>query len=116
MDDLFSRISAAAEISESDARQAVGYILAYMHAESEDDSLRRMVSATPGATEALATADGYDGSGGIMGLGARLMGMGLDMEQIRDVAESFVAVARDHAGDETVDKAIASVPALAQFI
>ena len=38
------------------------------------------------------------------------------MEQIRDVAESFVAAARKHAGDETVDKAIASVPALAQFI
>jgi hypothetical protein len=115
MDDLFLRIAAASEISEANARQAVGYILAYMQVESEDDSIDSMIAATPGAADALGSATGYDGSGGIMTLGARLMGLGLDMGQIRDIAETLVTAAREHAGDETVDRAIASVPALAQF-
>ena len=51
-----------------------------------------------------------------MGLGAKLMGLGLDMGQIRSVAEELVADARTQAGDDTVNQAIASVPALAQFV
>lgn len=117
MSDLFSRIAAIAEISEEDARTAVGQILTYMKAESDDPAVGSMIEGTPGGTEALAAVgdDGY-GGGGIMALGAKLMGLGLDMGQIRQVAEELVAEARRNAGADTVEQAIASVPALAQFV
>ena len=117
MSDLFNRIAATAEISESDARSAVGHILTYMKAESDDPAVGSMIDGTPGAADALVAVgdDSYSG-GGIMALGAKLMGLGLDMGQIRQVAEELVADAKRNAGSETVDQAIASVPALAQFV
>ncbi|KAA0972718.1 DUF2267 domain-containing protein [Aureimonas fodinaquatilis] len=116
MDEYFTRIGATADVPAEMARKAIGYILAYMQAESQDGSIAAMIAATPAAAEALGDADGYDGEGGIMALGSRLMGLGLDMGQIRDMAEEFISAARASAGDEVVDRAIASVPALAQFI
>lgn len=117
MNELYTRIAAAAEISDDTARTAVGHILSYMQAESDDPAVETMIAETPGGTDALASvgSDGYAG-GGIMGLGAKLMGLGLDMGQIRAVAEELVSNARASAGNETVDRAIASVPALAQFV
>jgi hypothetical protein len=114
MQDLYARIAGAADISEADARLAVGHILAFMQAESDDPAVVEMIEKTPGAVEAL--DPDADGSGGIMGLGARLMGLGLDLTQIRSTAEALVAVAREHAGEETVNQAIASVPAISQFV
>jgi hypothetical protein len=115
MPEIFTRIADAADISEETARQAVGHILAFMQAESDDPAVGRMIADTPGAAETLSAGDA-DGSGGIMALGAKLMGLGLDMGQIRAVAEELVAAAKASAGEETVDQAIASVPALAQFV
>ncbi|MFD2236393.1 DUF2267 domain-containing protein [Aureimonas populi] len=116
MQDLYARIAGAADTSEDVARQSVAHILAFMQAESDDPAVGRMVAETPGASEALAATDGADGSGGIMGLGARLMALGLDMGQIRAVAEELVSFSKAQLGEETVDDAIASVPALAQFV
>jgi hypothetical protein len=55
------------------------------------------------------------GGGGIMGLGQQLMSQGLGMSEISTLAKETIAVARQHAGDETVDQVIASVPGLSQF-
>ena len=116
MQDLFSRIAETAGISEAAATQAVGHILAFMQAESDDPAVSEMIAGTPGADSALAAIGGADASGGIMALGAKLMGLGMDLTQIRAVAEDLVAYSRTHAGEETVDQAIASVPAISQFV
>ena len=54
--------------------------------------------------------------GGIMGLGQKLMSLGLGMGEITALAKQTMAVARQYAGDETVDAVIASVPGLSQFV
>lgn len=114
MQDLYTRIAETAEVSEEEARQAVGHILAFMQDESDDPAVAAMIEGTPGAADALSAVEA--GGGGIMALGAKLMGLGMDLQQIRSVAEVLVTFAKAHAGGETVDQAIASVPALAQFV
>ncbi|KQT66293.1 MULTISPECIES: hypothetical protein [unclassified Aureimonas] len=114
MDEILNRIAAETGLSTDAARQAIGHILAYMQAEGTDPAVGQMLEATPGASEALA-ASGEAGPGGIMGLGSKLMGLGLDMGQMRLVATELVAFAKTHAGAETVDRVIATTPGLAQF-
>lgn len=117
MSALSERIAAAAELDETTAEQAVGLILAFMREESDDPAVEEMISKTGGATEALATAGEPDfGGSGIMGLGAKLMGLGLDMGQIRTVGQELVSSAKAEAGDDTVNRVVGSVPGLSQFV
>ncbi len=51
--------------------------------------------------------------GGIMGLGQQLMGLGLGMAKITGLARETIAVAREHAGSETVTRWSARCPASA---
>ncbi len=116
MNELWNRIAASAETDADTAKVAVGHILSYMRTESSDPAVGRMIDDTPGASEALAASGDADFSGGIMALGAQLMGLGLDMGQIRSAAVELVAYSKSTAGEDTVNQAIHSVPALAPFV
>ncbi len=116
MSDLIDRISAAASLTPDTAQEAVGNILAFLRSESDDPAVETMIAQTPGATESLAAAGDADFGGGIMALGSKLMGLGLDMGQIRTVGEEFVSFAKSHTDEATVSRAIGSVPALAPFV
>ncbi|KQT45228.1 hypothetical protein ASG43_13160 [Aureimonas sp. Leaf454] len=121
MDELLNRIAAETGLSTDDARKAVGHILAYMKAEGTDPAVGKMLEETPGAQAAIDSVGESGGGimsffgGGIMALGSKLMGLGLDMGQIRQVATELVAYAKAHAGAETVDRVIATTPGLSQF-
>lgn len=119
MDDILNRIAAETGLSTDAARQAIGHILAYMQAEGTDPAVGKMLDETPGAKDAIASVGEAGGGGmfggGIMGLGSKLMGLGLDMGQIRMVAMELVSYAKANAGTETVDQVIATTPGLAQF-
>ena len=125
MEELLNRIAADTGLTPEKAKEAIGHILAYMKAEGTDPAVETMISETPGANEAIAAAGGGGGGllgsvmgafgGGIMALGAKLMGLGLDMGQIRMIATELITYAKQSAGDETVDRVIATTPGLAQF-
>jgi len=117
MSQLTDRVANAADISPDAASQAIGFILAFMREEGTDPAVGEMIDKTPGATESIAAAGdpSFDG-GGIMALGGKLMGLGLDMGQMRTIAVEMVAEAKATAGEDTVNRAIASVPGLAQFV
>lgn len=116
MQDLFARIAASNDLSEDVSREAVGHILAFMQAESDDPAVGQVVEGTPGAADALSGVDAVEAGSGIMALGAKLMGLGLDLTQIRSVAGDFIAYAGEHVGKDTAEQAVASVPAFAQFV
>ena len=116
MSELIDRVSNAASLSPDAACEAVGLILAFLRSESSEPAVETMISGTPGAADALQTAGDAEFPGGIMGLGGKLMGLGLDMGQIRTVGEEIVGFSKAHVGDETVSAAIGSVPALAPFV
>ncbi|KQT85966.1 hypothetical protein ASG48_05075 [Aurantimonas sp. Leaf443] len=105
--------------------KAIGHILAFIRDEAEDPEAAPMIAATPGAGEAIAAAEagggggGFFGSlmgGGIMGLGMKLMGLGLDMGEIRLVATSLMDHAKAHAGEDVVNRVASSVPGLADYV
>lgn len=135
MEALLARIAAETGLDPQTAKIAVGHILAFIQKEGEDPAVGRMIAQTPGTEDAIASAGesggkgggglmgglmnaagSFGGGGGIMGLGAKLMGLGLGLGEIRTVAQELVAFAKQHADPETVDKALASVPGLSQYV
>ncbi|WP_025592735.1 hypothetical protein [Agrobacterium tumefaciens] len=128
MNEVVDQIAAKAGIDPALAEKAVGMILGFLQREAADGPIARMIEAIPGASDLVAQYNGEGAGGGgllgglmsaigggIMGLGQQLMSQGIGMSEITTLAKETIAVARQHAGDETVDQVIASVPGLSQF-
>jgi hypothetical protein len=131
MNELVSRVSESVGISPDLAEKAIGMMLGFLQREADDGAVAQMIEAIPGATDLVARFNGEGagsgggllgglmaslGGGGVMALGQQLMSQGLGMGEITSLAKETMAVAREHAGDEVVDKVIASVPGLGQFV
>lgn len=124
MKEIVNQIAGATGIEPELAEKALGMMLGFLEKEGDDEAVRRMIASIPGAAE-LISAYGGDGSGGfmsglmgggIMGLGQQLMGLGFGMGEITTLAKQTIAVAKQHAGEETVDQVVASIPGLGQFV
>ncbi|MER0238737.1 DUF2780 domain-containing protein [Fulvimarina sp. MAC8] len=131
MEQLLTRISSEAGLDAQTAKAAVGHILAFIKAQGEGPEVDQMLGAMPGSEDAIVEAGKTQtGSGGLLGglmgslagssaimaLGSKLTGLGLDVEQIRTVAKELVTFAKQHAGEETVDRALKSVPGLSDYM
>lgn len=118
MDELINRITASVGIDADTAKQAVGAILAFLQKEGPADKVKEMLASVPGA-EALiaqAPADGMMSMGGVMGLGQKLMGMGMGMGEISGVAKETIGFARENGSGDAIDEIVASIPGLSQFV
>jgi len=123
MDDLINRIAANVGIEPDTARKAVGVILAFLQSEGPADKVKEMLTAFPGAEALIAEAGNGSGGllggllgGGVMGLGSKLMGMGLGMGEISGVAKETVGYAREQGKGKEIDEIVASIPGLGQFV
>lgn len=124
MTDIVATIASATGLEPAVASKAIGLMLAFLEEEADDGAVHKMIAAVPGARE-LVSEFGGEGSGGflgnlvgngIMGLGQKLMGLGLGMGEITTLARQTIAYAKKHAGEEVVDQVVASVPGLGQFV
>ncbi len=128
MNELVTRVADNVGIAPDVAEKAVGMMLGFLQREGDDAAVARMIEAIPGAAELVAKFNG-EGSGGgflsglmssfgggVMALGQQLMAQGLGMGEITALARETIAVAREHAGSETVDQVVGSVPGLSQFV
>lgn len=133
MDELIGRIAAAAGISEDLARQAIGIILKFLERDGPPDAVAQILAALPGASQLMAEQGG-GGGGGLLGslagklggsigggMGAmaalnELTNAGLDMGEVQTVTRELVQVARERAGDDVVDRVVASIPGLGQVL
>lgn len=127
MDELVSRIAAAVGITTETADRAVRIILAFLHADGPsalvEDLARQM-----GAADALAGAEApkagglmgmlgsLTGGGGAMAAFSSLTALGLDMDQIQRLVQTFVDFAREKADPATVDAVIAAIPGLDRLL
>ena len=130
MNELVTRVADAVGIDPALAEKAIGMMLGFLQREAADGPVAKMIESIPGAVELVAKYNGEGtggggmlgglmsaiGGGGVMGLGQQLMGEGLGMSEITGLAKETIAVALEHAGDETVDEVVSSVPGLGQFI
>jgi hypothetical protein len=135
MDNLIARVAGAADITPEVARKAVALIGDFIQREAPEEAVRDLFEKAPafpaiiasiahtggegmggGLKGLMGVSAGAMGGGGLMALGAELMGLGLGMEQIQAVGKEVFAYAREVAGDQVVGEIPASIPGLSQFI
>ncbi|RWX76099.1 hypothetical protein EPK99_20850 [Neorhizobium lilium] len=129
MNELVSRVADKVGLAPDVAEKAIGMMLGFLQREADDAAVAKMIAAIPGAPELVAKFNGEGAGGGgllgslmasfgggVMALGQQLMSQGLGMGEITTLAKETMAVARENAGDETVDQVVGSVPGLSQFV
>ncbi len=118
MDELIGRLVADVGVDRTAAETAVGIMLDFLAKEGPADKIELLMAKLPGA-EALkqkAASAGGSGMGGVMGAGMSMMSAGLSMGQVQGVTRSFIAFAREKAGEDAVGEIVAAIPGLSQFV
>jgi hypothetical protein len=120
MDELIGRLAVKAGIENAVAERTIGIILDFLRHEGPSDKVQALIDNIPGA-EAVIAASGNSGGlgrlmgGGLMALGAKLMGLGLGMAQIQNIARELFRFGRDKIGADRRGEIIAGTPGLSQF-
>ncbi|WP_106751908.1 DUF2780 domain-containing protein [Pannonibacter carbonis] len=128
MEELAARIMTAAGLNEETARTAIGIILRFLAKDGPQDLVPQIINALPGAEAIM--AEGQQQAGGLFGSIAGMMGgtmgamatlnelsnAGLDLDQVKTVAREIIGFAREQAGEEVVNAAIARIPGLNQLV
>src|ERR1700742_3150727 len=120
MDELIGRLAEKAGIEKAVAEKTVGMILGFLRNEGPTDKVQALIDKIPGA-EAAISASGNNGGfgslmgGGLMALGTKLMGLGLAMGEIQNVARELFRFGRDKIGADQMGEIIAGTPGLSQF-
>jgi hypothetical protein len=120
MDELIGRLATNASIDSAVAEKTVGIILGFLRNEGPSDSVQTLIDQIPGAEAAIEASKSGGGlsrlmGGGLMAVGTRLMGLGLGMSEIQNVARELFRYGRDKIGADQMGKIIAGTPGLSQF-
>jgi hypothetical protein len=120
MDELVEQLAAKAGIDIAVAEKAVGIILGFLRKEGPSDKVQALIDKTPGAESAVEASNKGGGLGGLMGgglmaLGSRLMGLGLGIGEIQNVARELFKFGRDRIGADQMGEIISGTPGLSQF-
>jgi hypothetical protein len=121
MAELVDRIATSMGLDRSVTEKAIGIVLDFLSKEGPADKVSALLARLPGSDQLLAAARtdegaGSFGMGGLMGVGTRLMGLGLDMGQIQGLTRELMAGSREHGADELLGEIAAAIPGLNQFI
>jgi hypothetical protein len=120
MDELTGRLVLRAGIDSVVAEKAVGLILGFLRKEGPSNNVQLLIDGIPGAEAAIAASSNGGTFGGLMGgglmaLGTRLMGLGLGMGEIQNVARELFRFGRDKIGADQMGEIIAGTPGLSPF-
>ena len=120
MDELTALLAARAGIGEAVAEKTIGIILGFLRSEGPSDKVQALIDTIPGAEAAIAASERGAGlfglmGGGLMAVGTRLMGLGLGIGQIQDIARELFRFGRDKIGAEHMSDIISGTPGLRQF-
>jgi hypothetical protein len=117
MDELIGRLAATASIDDAVAEKTIGIILGFLRDEGPSDKVQALIDKLPGAEAAISAASSGDGfaslmGGGLMALGSRLMGLGLGIGDIQNIARELLRFGRDKVGADQMSEIIAGTPGL----
>jgi hypothetical protein len=120
MDELIGRLAVKAGIDEAVAEKTIGIILGFLRNEGPSDKVQALIDTIPGAEAAIAASGSGGGlsklmGGGLMALGTKLMGLGLGMGEIQNIARELFRFGRDKIGADQMGEIIAGTPGLSQF-
>ncbi len=129
MDEIVTRVAAAAGVSADTAQQAVSEILAFIRKEGPAGPVDELLAKVPGGEALAASAQEQSGGGlmgalgglmggggGLMALAGKLGSLGLGMGEMQTVGKEVFAYAREKAGEDVVGQIAGSIPGLSQFI
>jgi len=120
MDELIGRLAIKAGIDSAVAERTIGIILGFLRNEGPSDKVQALIDRIPGAEAAIAATANHSGlarlmGGGLMALGTKLMGLGLGISEIQNVARELFTFGRDKIGADQMGEIIAGTPGLSQF-
>ncbi len=120
MDELTGRLAAKAGIENAVAEKTIGIILGFLRSEGPSDKVQSLIDSIPGAEAAIAASSSGGGLGGLMGgglmaVGTRLMGLGLGIGEIQNIARELFRFGRDKIGADQMGEIVAATPGLSQF-
>src|SRR5215470_6248534 len=120
MDELIGRLASKAGIDSAVAEKTIGIILNFLRNEGPSDKVQALIDQIPGAEAAIAASNSSGGlvrlmGGGLMAVGTRLMGLGLGMSEIQNIARELFRFGRDKIGTDRMGEIIAGTPGLSQF-
>jgi hypothetical protein len=120
MDELIGRLAVKAGINDAVAEETIGIILGFLRNEGPSDKVQALIDEIPGAEAAIAASCNSSGlgrlmGGGLMALGTKLMGLGLGISEIQNVAHELFRFGRDKVGADQMGEIIAGTPGLTQF-
>src|ERR1700731_4039688 len=120
MDELVEQLAAKAGIDKAVAEKTIGIILGFLRKEGPSDKVQALIDKIPGAENAVEDSSKGGGlselmGGGLMALGSRLMGLGLGMGEIQNVARELFKFGRDRIGADRVGETIRGTRGLSQF-
>ena len=120
MDELIGRLAAKAGIDSVVAEKTIGIVLGFLRNEGPSDKVQALIDKIPGAESAVEASNKSSGlsglmGGGLMALGTRLMGLGLGIGEIQNVARELFKFGRDRIGADQMGEIIAGTPGLNQF-
>ena len=120
MDELVEQLAAKAGIDRAVAEKSIGIILGFLRKEGPSDKVQVLIDRIPGAERAVEASDSSSGlsglmGGGLMALGSRLMGLGLGIGEIQNVARELFKFGRDRIGADQMGEIISGTPGLSQF-
>jgi len=113
MDELIGRLAVKAGIDNAVAEKTIGIILGFLRNEGPSDKVQALIDKIPGAEAAIVASSNGSGLGRLMGGG--LMGLGLGMGEIQNVARELFRFGRDTIGADQMGEIIAGTPGLSQF-
>jgi len=121
MEELVKRIADNVGVDTAVATRAIGIMLNFLQKDGPSDKVKALIDNMPGSEAAIAAAEaegsgGMFGMGGVMGVGSKLMGLGLGMGQVQGVAREVIGYAREKVGDDTVNEIVGAIPGLSQFV
>ncbi len=120
MNELVEQLAAKAGIDRAVAEKTIGIILGFLRKEGPSDKVQVLIDRIPGAESAVEAANessGFSGlmGGGLMAVGSRLMGLGLGIGEIQNVARELFRFGRDRVGADHMGEIISGTPGLSQF-
>jgi hypothetical protein len=120
MDELTGQLALKAGIDDVVAEKTIGIILSFLRNEGPSDTVQALIDAIPGAEAAITASGKSSGLSGLMGsglmaLGTRLMGLGLGMGEIQNIARELFRFGRDRIGADKMGEIIAGTPGLSRF-
>jgi hypothetical protein len=121
MDELIEHLANKVGLDRAVAGRTIGIILGFLRNEGPTEKVQALIDKIPGAEALIDSSDSKGGGlsrlmgGGVMGLGVKLMGQGLGMDEIKSVARELFKYGRDQLGADEMGEIISATPGLSKF-